>query len=169
MTFNPADTYRRVTRYLDTNGDGTGQKNAIDNYSSGEIFYIQPAPGEVFYIARMIVVIRDATVDAADYGALSELTNGVVMRVSDDNGVLDNLTDDVPITTNAGWAAICYDVTRAAWGTGDEFIKGRMSFFKDGPYVPLNGNRNERLEIVLSDDLTGLVSHTFMARGFIAV
>ncbi len=157
-------------RFLDINGDGTGTDNAIGNYSGAEeIFYIQPPAGTVYRIARMIVNIEDGpTMRAEHYGALgTALAVGVVLRVSDDSGVIMDITDDIPVTTNAQWAAMCFDIDLKEWGAGDELLAVRWTFTKAGQFIRLDGDNNERLEIVLNDDLTGLVAHRFFIQGYV--
>ena len=49
-------------RYLDTVGDGSGEKNANGDYSiAEEIFFLQPPPGRVYRITRLIVSIMDTS------------------------------------------------------------------------------------------------------------
>jgi hypothetical protein len=48
---------------------------------------------------------------------------------------------------------------------GDEMLQVRWTFAKSGAQLRLNGNNNERLEVVLDDDLDGLIEHYFMVQG----
>lgn len=162
-----------LSRYLDTVGNGSGTKNANGNYSGaglGEtIFKIQPAAGSVYRIARVIISIRDASgFQAEEYGNLAAaLSTGIEVRVQNDSGTLIDLTDGIPITTNAAWGELCYDVDLKTWGNGDEFLLVRWTFSRSGTTPQLVGDRNERLEFVLNDDLSGLVSHYFLAQGYV--
>lgn len=158
-----------VLRYADINGDGTGSDNANGDYSGAEeIFYIEPPAGEIWRVARMIVHIEDATAMwAARYGGEAALGTGVVVRVQDDSGTIIDLTDAIPVKTNAQWAAMCFDVDVKAWGTGTELLAVRWTFTKAGQFIRLDGDSNERLEIVLNDDLRGLISHRFFIQGYI--
>lgn len=162
---------RLISRYLDTAGDGSGSKNANGDYSVsglGEtIFYIAPESTQVFEVARLIVSVYDtATMQAQEYGNLGgALGNGITVRVSDSSGVVNDLTDGVPITINAEWAALCYDADLKSWGSGNELLGVRWTFAKSGEPVRLAGKLGEKLEVVLNDDLTGLISHRFMAQG----
>jgi hypothetical protein len=159
-----------LSRFLDTNGDGSGTKNANGNYSAAEeIFYIQPGAAQVFRIARMLVTIEDTNgMSATDYGNItSGLSTGVEIRVQDDSGTLVDLTDGLPVTNNAGWGSFCYDVDLKTWSTGNELLLVRWTFTKSGQYIRLRGANNERLEVVLNDQLTGLVGHYFLVQGYI--
>lgn len=154
-------------RLMDTNGDGTGTKNANGNYSTPDIFYIEPSSDRLFLINRMIVCIEDAAgMRAERYGSLSDaLTNGIIVRVSDNSGVKQDLTDGIPVKTNAGWGTLCFDVDVKTWGAGDELLLVRWTFQRSGVPIPLNGAKGEKLEIYLQDDFTGIVNHYFFAQG----
>ena len=62
---------KNISRFLDTNGNGTGTKNANGNYSgAAEIFYIQPPAGSRYQINRLIVEVEDAAgMIATEYGS----------------------------------------------------------------------------------------------------
>ena len=74
------------SRYLDTNGDGTGTKNANGDYSSAEgIFYLAPGENEVFALSRMLISAYDTNgMQTQEYGnTAAALTNGIAIRISD--------------------------------------------------------------------------------------
>jgi len=155
--------------FLDTNGDGTGTKNAIGDYSSAEeIFYSQPTSPKVVRLTRLIVCVEDDSPFRMDhYGKNIGLTNGIVVRVKSDSGVTMNLTDDdFKIKTNAGWAQYCYDAEIFNVGSGNDFLKVRWDFLQMGYPIKVGGSENYRLEVVLNDDFTGLAGHTFLAQGY---
>ena len=154
-------------RYLDTVGDGSGTKDARGNYSSTPArFKIVPPAGEIFYIARMIIHYQDVGAPDADkYGNNITLANGItigIYNVSDDS-LHTELTDGLPIKTNAEWGRLAYDVRVDNFGVGNDFVQVRWSFFKSQRTVILG--EDQYLGIILSDDFSGLVSHHFMAQG----
>ena len=104
---------RLVNILASTGGDGTGDTNAVGDYSSEtEVFYYQPAADEIVSISRMIVSIEDAGApDSGKYGNNITLTNGIVVRLSDSSGVVNTLTG-FNILTNGQWAAHCHDLTQ---------------------------------------------------------
>lgn len=61
----------------------------------------------------------------------------------------------------------CYDVELKSWGAGNEVLLVRYTFLKSGQFVRLVGDNNERLEVVLNDNLTGLIDHSFLIQGYI--
>jgi hypothetical protein len=160
-----------ISAFADTNGDGTGTKNAIGNYSGAqEIFYVQPPVGTVYRVHRMLISLEDtAGMQAQEYGNLgAALTNGVQIRVQGDTGTLTDLTDGVPVKTNAHWGRMCYDVDVKSWGSGNELLCVRWTFAKSGAAIVLDGSRHERIEILLDDSFAGLLSQYFLIQGNIA-
>lgn len=160
---------RRLDRYLDTNGDGTGTKNAVGDYSSAtEIFYIQPPAGVVYRVARMLVFVQDVgTFDSGSYGNGITLASGIEIRVADDIETISDMTDGNPVKVNPHWARLCYDTAHSSYGSGNESLAARWTFTKAGPYIRLDGDNNERLEVVLNDNFSGLVDQAFLVQGYI--
>lgn len=167
------------SRHLDTNGDGSGTKNAIGDYSSSaEIFYIQPSATQVFRITRMMVLIRgDKSRFYSDYyGCREPLTNGVVVRKQNDSGTMIDMTDSVPVKANGEWGRVCFDseIYPSANGNTDTYLRVRWTFERAGYPIRLVGADNERLEVVLNDDFTvddgssdPLEQHYFLVQGYI--
>ena len=158
-------------RYLDATGDGTGNKNFNGNYSSAQgIAKIVPPAGVIYEIARLIITVEDTSgMHADEYGSLNTaLGNGIEIGVSDPGGEIVSITDGVPIVTNAGWSALCYDVDVMAWGVTptNEHLSARFTFLKAGQFLGLNGDAGNFLWVSFDDNLTGLISHMFMAQGF---
>ena len=159
---------RPLYRLLDENGDGAGNTNANGDYSLAEgLFFIQPLPGEVMQISRMFIAVHDSGgMQAQEYGNLgSALANGITIRVSDDSGVITDLTSGISVVSNAEWGVHCYDVDLKSWGAGDDLLLVRWTFEEDGQPIRLVGDNNERLEAVFTDSLVGLIHHRFIVRG----
>lgn len=156
-----------LSRYLDTNGNGTGTKNANGDYSGAvEEFYIEAQAGENLEIARMIVSVEDTGgMQAQEYGNLgSALTNGIEVKVLNEHDtVIMDLTDGIPIKTNAQWGIICYDVDVKSWGAGNSLLLVRWTFAKSGQLIYLE--EGQKLVVYLNDDLDGLLFHYFMVQG----
>lgn len=154
-------------RFLDKNGDGTGGKDANEDYSiTPDIFFIQPAAGKVFQISRMIVTMRDTNMQWGQYGGLAALTNGVQVRVQDDSSTLIDITDGEKVKSNGAWGSRCFDAEISAPAAGDTFFHCRWTFALSGQFIRLEGDANERLEVVLNDNFTGLISHAFQVHGY---
>jgi len=160
--------YPNIARYLDTNGDGTGNIDGIGDYSSTpEEFYIQPGAGEVFELERVIITIEDTgSIDSGGYGNNSSpLTNGITVecRIAGESPRV--LTAQIPIKRTADWNSLCYDGTVADFGAGNSFFVARWTFSKDGD--PIKLTENDSVVFILNDNFTaqGLVGHRFLIKG----
>ena len=160
-----------ISRYLDTVGDGSGTKQAIGDYSSGEDFKITPPSGQIYRITRLVVFIEDTrTFDPNKYGNLGDaLGNGISIKTKNANGDIKDLTDGIPITNNAAWGRVCYDATVSNYGgtPANEALHVRWTFAKSGTVIRLVGDNGEFLAAELSDNLTGLIEHTFLVQGYV--
>jgi len=157
---------RMLSRYLDTDGDGTGTKNAIGDYSgAAEEFFIEVPASKHYSIARLIVRIEDVgNFDAGKYGNNITLTNGIEVEVRDnDDVVLIDLTDGVAIKTNAQWAGLCHDLTIHAFGTGNDTATIRWTFARSGDPIALEAGH--KLVVKLNDAFDNLVQHYFLLQG----
>ena len=159
-----------VFRALDTVGDGSGDVQAIGDYSdTGDgltNFKITAQPGERLTIERMLIGYEDtAGMAARDYGNIGDgLTNGIKVIVTnpDDDIVLD-LTNARPVKTNGEWSAHCYDATLNTWSSGNELFAVRWTFAKTGE--PLFLDTGYSLVVRHNDDLSGLISNTYICHG----
>lgn len=166
MVFSQSD-YTHNFGYLDTNGDKTGENNAIGDYSSSpEEFFIQPPAGAVWAIERMIVSIHGAC-GRAGYGSEEPLENGItVMTTTSGGDMILNLTNGVPIKDEMAWGALCYDVDHKDTGEDLTWVFVRWTFAKSG--MPIVLRDQERLVVTLNDDMEHLAQHRFQAQGQIA-
>ena len=161
-----------VSRYhfhqlADTVGDGSGTDDFIGDFTTPEEGLIIPKAGEIIEIHRMIVYIEDVGAGgfkAETYGALSALSNGVTVKTFVSAGA-DQITDytPTPVTNNAQWGAMCFDVDVKTWGAGAEMLLARYTFVRAGE--PITLTEDERIVVGFSDNLTGLVHHQFHFQG----
>lgn len=159
-------------RYLDTNGDGTGTKQAIQNYSAAGLgpktFYIKPPTGLIYVINRMVVYWQDAISWRSDhYGKLgAALTKGIRVYIRSDKADPIELTDGLPIKTNGNWKRLCHDAPESGYGAGDDDTSARWTFRHSGRPLVLRGDRGDRMDIDINDNLSGLSDQTFMVQGY---
>lgn len=167
---------KKIYKYLSLDGTGNGPITninmalAVASDVAPIQYYVQPPVGEQWYMHRMIVNYKDNSGFSADEWASTNsiLTNGISLGVnSGDNGedvILDMVgTPDLNIQTNAAWGAMFYDVDLKTWASGNEFIVGRWSFFKDDEIaggfngLVLDGTKKQRLAMTLRDDMTNMI------------
>lgn len=154
-------------RYLDTNGDGTGTKNANGNYSSAEeIFYIQPPAGLSYKLNRLMILIEDQKgFEAGNYGALAAaLTNGIEIKAVNNDGITCDITDGIPITHNGHWAILAFDIDLKVWGSGEDLLIARFCLNGIGESIIIDGDQGGRFNVYLNDDFTGISEHYFMVQ-----
>lgn len=149
-------------RYLDTAGDGSGSKVATGTYTS-TLFFIEPPAGAVYDIQRLIVTVEDSEVISSDtYGAATLAGNGLAIRRVSGSSII-TFTDGISVMANVDWRRFC-EVSQTNYaGTGNQ-LQAICEF--GGAAVRLNGDRDERLEVLLGDDFSELDGHYFVAEGF---
>ena len=64
-TVEVARSFDLILRFLDTNGNGTGDTSGVGDFSVNEReLFIEPPPGEVFILNRLVVTVRDGGTQA---------------------------------------------------------------------------------------------------------
>ena len=156
-----------ATRFMDTVGDGSGSTDLnVDGSTTPVIFKIVPTHGEILYLSRLLWYLRDTgSLDSGGFGNGPELTNGIDFGFYYDVGLPSEgryPSQLEPITTNGGWAKYCGpDVVPLTFGSGDEILSCRYSFYKDvgleKQEMPwLAHDRLEEFWLIVQDDLTGI-------------
>ena len=160
-----------ISQFLDLDGDGTGTINATGDFSGGaDIFYIQPPAGDIYRISDLILSIEDGndTMRWNYYGGIgSELTNGIRVRIQDTGGTIVDLDGGEAIKSNADWGSHCGEINLRVEAIGNDFLNARWSFGESGQHIRLDGDNSERLEVVVNDDFSDLVSQYFKVNGYI--
>ena len=154
----------QINEYLDTNGDGTGDNDAIGNYASAaEDFYFQATT--LSEIHRLLVTVEDTQpMQAANYGNGIVLTNGIRIFLHDSTTVTEvPLDGGLPVLRNLDWGSLCYDVDLKTWGSGNQALLVRFTFARGGQ--PLLLDAGDRIIVRLNDSFVGLISHKFMIQG----
>lgn len=145
-----------------------GIHDAIADYSTllGD-FAIFPPDNVVYDIERLIVSVQCAANSFRfdRYGGITALGTGIRVYHKRDGVIVKELTDNVPIKTSAGWGNNCFDDEPRIVGAGTDFFQVRWTFGKSGTPLRLDGSQKEKLEVLLKDDMTGLVSQTFKVDG----
>lgn len=112
-------------------------------------------------------MIDDSAMDDTKFGGLNALTRGVLLRQI--NGIRKNLSI---FKTNASFQTQGLGEYRDKSGGGQYGFNARR-IFNAGEWnnciIRLDGTTNDTLQIIIQDDLTGLVSFKAMAHAHIAV
>lgn len=163
---------KRKSDYATLDGAGVTYEANGDYSITPAVFEWGPPTGEIWHAERLIVLIRDAgNADASEYGNLgAALTTGIVVQFRSGVSTVEQTLNGLkPIKTNSDWAGLCYDTRNLGLGgAGDDAYSAMWTFSRDlgGSGIRLNGDDDERITILLSDNLSGLSSHTFFVGGY---
>lgn len=132
-----------------------------------QVFSVDPLPIQEGDIVRLICTMTDnVAMDFETFGGLPKLTNGLVIRVNNGDGTYRIIQN---FKSNGDIERYSFDVRYAVNnGGGVRGFSARMTFGgwdKHGVVIRLDGSRGEKLEAVVQDDLTGLLSMDWMAQG----
>ena len=155
-----------VFSFLATDG---GVKVANVNGSvTPQVFKCIPPAGHQMFLTEMHIHYGDTAVWSADeFGNIgAALANGlgVAVHLTADDSVVSDLTDGIPITTNADWGRFAIERQIDNFGSGEDFLNIRWDFVKNG--TPLHISDKHYFAVTVNDDLTGLTDLTFMMHGF---
>jgi len=157
------------TAFLDTVGDGTGVTNAIGDFSltPTEFKFVRPAgdQGDLFVNSLVIHLQSQMKINASAYGGgITPLTNGIEIFFKDSSDVmLRDFTSPIPIKTNSDWSRLGAKTSIEPYAGGDNFFK--VSFKAIEPTLPLFIPPEHKLGLLLADDFTNLINHTFFIEG----
>ena len=154
--------------YLDTNGDGTGDTDAIGDYSTTPaVFYFQPAAGITVEVTKLMIHIADkGAFDVDGYGAIAGgLTNGVVISFYRLGQLALLLTDGAPIKNNADMSHLNtdYRLTNYSSNYGSSSVSLDVAAFQTS--LLMHGDLQDQLRVELSDSFVGLDDHHFILYG----
>lgn len=160
-----------LNRYLDTVGDGTGNKNANTNAATN--FLIRPSANQVFVIEGLTVVVEDVgTLLASGYGALSALNTGISLVLSRPLSAPAeyDFLDGLLVKRHYDWARLPHktapvDSSLTGGTDANQFV---CPIWFPEPVV-LDGKTTQALIVrVPAENLTGLTGHYFKAHGYVA-
>ena len=143
-----------------------GNKNLNANGSSTPVVaHIEAPTGATWDITRVMFYIEDnAVMDDSKFGAISRLTKGVVLRKK--NGTYQNIFN---VKSNGDFALQSYDASYStAAPSGNYGFRCRRSFAgqeKNGVVIRLEPG--DELELLIQDDLSGLVYFYAVAQGHV--
>ena len=141
--------------------------NVNGSLASPSIFIVKPLSNEVWNIYRLNLHMADGTaMDDGMFGGISALTNGVQLRLNDEDGMLHLAL----WKSNADIALDIYDVTYAPKAPAGEFgFRGRWTFKKSNTVIKLDGRLGDKLELLIQDNLTELIEFKVKVQGHVSV
>lgn len=140
----------------------------VDGSSTTQIFQVGPVgvgTGISVDITRIMGYIQgDSAMDDALFGNLAALTNGIVLRVN--NEEMKNVWN---VKTNGEIGLLCYDSAESLRAPAGSFgFRFRNTYAGPAKHgVTLRLEPGDTLEILIQDDLGGLEDFQMMAQGHI--
>jgi hypothetical protein len=141
---------------------------AVDGSVTPQLFVYSPEVGYQVKLAHLLFTLEDDAAFRAERfaGLSSALTNGLQLFVDSGGGsarVLE-LTDGVPIKSNAGFARLMHEVRYDSYGSGNSFISAHMQFntITDEGLVLYE---DDRLVVEIDDDLSSVVEFYATVQG----
>lgn len=157
----PAFTIQKLT---DTGFETAGvTTNFNADYSvTSEDAFIQTFPGLILRIDAIVIAITDSgTFAESDYGNIvGGLTNGL-QTVVEINGV-EITNAEATISSNSELFTVDSQAQIVQYSANDRTLVARFNL--SSPVI-LNGNTADKFILRLSDDMTGLTIHEFVAIG----
>lgn len=157
FAYETGDVVIKATRDLNVDGSSTTQIFAVSGAGTGSTLEID--------ITRIIFQITDNTaMDDGTFGGISALTRGIVLRIN--NGITSNIYN---IKSNGDFGLVAFDKTYSDKAPAGTFgLTVRSTFAGQNKHgVAIRLKENEKLELLIQDDLTGITSFRMLAQGHI--
>lgn len=157
-----------VNQFLSDVGDGTGNVNANGDYSvTPKTFFIQPAATEIIILNELVIhIVNGGALPATVYGGLAgALTNGINVTLTNSR-VAAGLILPVNIKNNADLIHTGGNFNLINFSGGVDAIAATIDFKKSHMPLILKGSEGHKLEVILTDNFTGLNDHHFTAKGY---
>jgi hypothetical protein len=132
----------------------------IDGSVTPQIFSVLPLPAQSGDMVRVIIEIRGSAggdMDFTTFGDQAALTNGCVLRIKNEDGTFRNIFN---FKSNSDFIEQGYDhiflnpkIGNTIAGFTSRLTWGGQS--KHGVVIRLDGDRDEELQLIIQDDLTG--------------
>lgn len=141
-------------------------RDTVGSLASPVSYIVRPHTGVVWHLTRLnFAMVHNSAGDDSLFGNIPALTNGIVIRKVS-NGIFTTLTN---WKSNQDIKEDMFDVKYSdKAGPGLFGTSGRWSFKqRTQTVVRLNGTLNDELEILVQDDLQGLISFHINMQGHI--
>lgn len=157
-------------RYMDHEGDGSGEKNHNHDCSGGVQVRITPPVGMVYVVTAVMVWIKTAgKMKAHQYGNGPALANGITMGIMRDGEVITDTTDGVPVKTNIDWMHIGRRfeyIEGPALGVDPSYWLSWWEYIAVGEPAFLDGTLLTEFVMFMNDDFSHLLEHYFIVFGY---
>jgi len=140
--------------------------NRVGTAAAPILFRLGPPVGERWHMTRMLLAMTHASAgDLGKFGNLPPLTYGLVGRIKKAGKYFTYFS----WVSNAELKSTMFDVdfdTRSGGG-GTYGTSGRFTFTNAGTSITLDGTAGDEIQLLVQDNLTGLLSFSVQAQGHI--
>lgn len=165
VTSGGANTALGFPTTTQTGAAGSGATSLAVNASSAspQRFDVTKHPTRIFHVTRVVLQIRGPGAALKRFGSLTELTNGIVIQCRNGD---EPIFDFGTFRTNAELIgrAVKGDLIVDAFDNNDELVVVHFDF---EPGVRLRPGSLDTFRVMVRDNLSGLVSFTAHARGWL--
>ena len=151
---------------LTNTGLTAGNPNMVADYSiTPETFFREVQPGTCLHLTAINIYIRGGGAVGADkYATLAELTNGIEITITDDQGAIVPNLGALVIKTTGEFGAFGFTIDINALGGGDSYVNARFdtAIFKTAFVLPAGYKVNCKAQ----DNFAALTSHLVTIAGF---
>lgn len=137
----------------------------IGTLAAPQEYWAGPEPGEIWHITNLTLAMGHNTAgDFGLFGNLPKLTNGVQLRVrvNGQYGTLTNWKTNGDINVDTG--EVDFHLRSGGGGTHGTSANGAFKN-RTGAVMRLDGNNDDRFEVYVQDDLTGLAFWNMKVQG----
>jgi len=148
-------------------GTGSGDDMNIDGSTPGVYSYKAPS-GKVVYVSRINFIITDGNIKPDSFGGISALANGCLVKHTSSASVtiLDFLAG-ATLKTNSDFAWLAGADIQPVSGTSVDSLPVRWTLDKAFAGRAFKLADQEKIQLTIQDDLTGLTSFRAMIQGWI--
>lgn len=175
--FGKENNVRLFRQFLTLEGTAGGTSSMLVNGSSTNVdFFIQADPNNDRYVKTLSFVIADAGAAANEFGNLSALSNGCVLKYNDSRGTV---TISDTLTTNFQFIRLCRG--QPAFGDGAAAFRINNAAGASEGYIPvldmayvfgsplgirLKAGTKQRITLTVRDNVSALDAFNVNAAGF---
>jgi len=162
----PPATGLPIKRFLTEAGDGTGTYNLNGNYSASPVTIYYEAVKRFELKSLLINISTAAKINQTDYGDITvgTVTNGVRFYIQPVGYSDISILTDIGVTKNYEWSLITPNFYPTSFdGTAQTLIINIKVEEEYGSLLHMLPG--DKLKVILNDNFTGLVNHSFGIRG----
>lgn len=158
ITSSPEDFYKGsfITKHLILDGSEPytftkGSMN-IDGSSVLKNFYRIPPSNKKWYICGLKIIIEDSSINHTKFGGISELTNGILLKVTENGSERDLYEHSFKKNGSFYHLSTRVDIDSST----TDILSVEFSLLKSGTALCLKNSTSDNIKLVIQDNLTSI-------------